>query len=545
MSSSNKIRITVIIINILISNYLINCSMDFVELSRVGIIKGSTYNYKIRGEPSTKLMVVKLVPNVGDVANCSTTQVSNYKKLVKNVLSPVSNALNTMLENVQTENNRYRLFGAIMAGAALGVATAATVTAGIALHRSNENARNIAAMKNAIQNTNQAITKLQMAGQQTLAVIDNIRGEINNQIIPLLNKLSCETVGLNVGIKLTQYYSEILTVFGPAIQDPINSKITIQAISKAFGGNFDELLNVMGYTSQDLYEILHGGLITGNIIGVDPDTGYIALEIEFPNLSIVQNAYIQELMPISFNVDGDEWVTLAPRFVLTRTTLLSNIDTSMCTIIDSSVICNNDYALPMSTELINCLQGMTESCAREKVISSYVPKFALSGGVIYANCLSTVCRCMDNQKPISQSLRSTVVMLDNKMCKVYQIGDILISVGEYKGAVEYNPEDVHLGPPIVLDKIDIGNQLAGINQTLSEAGDFISKSEEILKDINPAILSVSSMIVLYIFIIVITIISLTSLILSIRLTIKAKIFNNQFAYGRHSPSMDNVSYVTH
>nr|8FEJ_A Chain A, Fusion Protein [Langya virus]8FEJ_B Chain B, Fusion Protein [Langya virus]8FEJ_C Chain C, Fusion Protein [Langya virus]8FEL_A Chain A, Fusion Protein [Langya virus]8FEL_B Chain B, Fusion Protein [Langya virus]8FEL_C Chain C, Fusion Protein [Langya virus] len=462
-------------------------SLHYDSLSKVGIIKGLTYNYKIKGSPSTKLMVVKLIPNIDGVRNCTQKQFDEYKNLVKNVLEPVKLALNAMLDNVKSGNNKYRFAGAIMAGVALGVATAATVTAGIALHRSNENAQAIANMKNAIQNTNEAVKQLQLANKQTLAVIDTIRGEINNNIIPVINQLSCDTIGLSVGIKLTQYYSEILTAFGPALQNPVNTRITIQAISSVFNRNFDELLKIMGYTSGDLYEILHSGLIRGNIIDVDVEAGYIALEIEFPNLTLVPNAVVQELMPISYNVDGDEWVTLVPRFVLTRTTLLSNIDTSRCTVTESSVICDNDYALPMSYELIGCLQGDTSKCAREKVVSSYVPRFALSDGLVYANCLNTICRCMDTDTPISQSLGTTVSLLDNKKCLVYQVGDILISVGSYLGEGEYSADNVELGPPVVIDKIDIGNQLAGINQTLQNAEDYIEKSEEFLKGINPSI----------------------------------------------------------
>nr|8FMY_A Chain A, Fusion glycoprotein F0 [Mojiang virus]8FMY_B Chain B, Fusion glycoprotein F0 [Mojiang virus]8FMY_C Chain C, Fusion glycoprotein F0 [Mojiang virus] len=459
----------------------VQSSIHYDSLSKVGVIKGLTYNYKIKGSPSTKLMVVKLIPNIDSVKNCTQKQYDEYKNLVRKALEPVKMAIDTMLNNVKSGNNKYRFAGAIMAGVALGVATAATVTAGIALHRSNENAQAIANMKSAIQNTNEAVKQLQLANKQTLAVIDTIRGEINNNIIPVINQLSCDTIGLSVGIRLTQYYSEIITAFGPALQNPVNTRITIQAISSVFNGNFDELLKIMGYTSGDLYEILHSELIRGNIIDVDVDAGYIALEIEFPNLTLVPNAVVQELMPISYNIDGDEWVTLVPRFVLTRTTLLSNIDTSRCTITDSSVICDNDYALPMSHELIGCLQGDTSKCAREKVVSSYVPKFALSDGLVYANCLNTICRCMDTDTPISQSLGATVSLLDNKRCSVYQVGDVLISVGSYLGDGEYNADNVELGPPIVIDKIDIGNQLAGINQTLQEAEDYIEKSEEFLK----------------------------------------------------------------
>uniref|UniRef100_A0AAU0QN11 Fusion glycoprotein F0 n=1 Tax=Lechcodon virus TaxID=3095318 RepID=A0AAU0QN11_9MONO len=537
-----EIKISFIIVSILV--ILATASLDYEELSKIGIIRGPTYNYKIKGSPSTKLMVVKLIPNLDRVENCTKTQLVNYKQLVKKALEPVKLSIDSMLSNVKSGNNKYRFAGAIMAGVALGVATAATVTAGIALHQSNENARAIANLKNSIQSTNEAVKQLQMAGQQTLAVIDTIRGEINNNIIPVINQLSCETVGLSVGIKLTQYYSEIITAFGPALQNPVNSRITIQAISSAFNGNFDELLKTMGYSSNDMYEILQSGLIRGNIIDVDPDVGYIALEIEFPNLAPVPNAIIQELMPISFNVDGDEWVTLVPNFILTRTTLLSNIDVNRCTQTETSIICDHDYALPMSYQLMDCLKGSTDKCAREKVISSYVPKFALSGGVIYANCLNTICRCMDTDTPITQSIKSTVTLLDNKNCEVYQVGDILISVGAYIGLHDYNSENVETGAPVVIDKIDIGNQLAGINQSLQNAEDYIERSEEYLSGINPAIISIGSMVVLYIFLIIVAIIALIALVLSVKTTVKNSVIREQYAYRQQPPSIDNVNYVS-
>nr|WPV62326.1 MAG: fusion protein [Wenzhou shrew henipavirus 1] len=542
---SKRLKVKVVFpIYLIIYIQMSRASLDYDQLSKIGIVKGPSYNYKIKGSPSTKLMVVKLVPNIKEVANCTHKQVENYKTLVRNVLDPVKMSLQAMLEKVKSGNNKYRFAGAIMAGVALGVATAATVTAGIALHRSSENAQAIARIKGAIQNTNEAVKQLQLANKQMLAVIDTIRGEINENIIPIMNELSCETIGLNVGIKLTQYYSEIITAFGPALQNPIGSKITIQAISSAFNGNFDELLKSMGYTSNDLYEVLQSGLIRGNIIDVDPEVGYIALEIEFPNLTLVPNAIIQELMPISFNSEGDEWVTLMPRFILTRTTLLSNIDITKCTVTDRSVICDNDYALPMSNQLIECLRGDTMKCTREKVMSSYIPKFALSDGVVYANCLNTICRCMDTDTPITQSLRSTVTLLDNKACLVYQIGDILISVGSYLGNTEYNTQNITLGPPIVIDKIDIGNQLAGINQSLQNAEDYIEKSDEFLKGINPSVITLGSMVVLYIFMILIAIISIIALVLSIRLTTKSNMQKAQFSYTRQAPSMDNINYVS-
>ncbi|UOX72997.1 fusion protein [Wufeng Chodsigoa smithii henipavirus 1] len=539
-STNNRTNIRLILIIVLIKHML---CIHYENLSSVGIIKGNTYNYKIKGDPSTKMLVVKLIPNIDGLGNCTDKQMKDYKTLVKSTLQPVKDSLAQMLNNVETYNGYVKFFGAVMAGAALGVATAATVTAGIALHQSNQNAKDIANMKDAIMKTNQAITTLSSASQKMLTVIDSIRGEINQQIIPVLNQLSCETVGLNLGIKLTQYYSQISTFFGPALQNPVQSILTIQAISHAFGGNFNELMTVMGYTGSDFQDIIQGNLITGSVIGVDPEVGYIALEIRIPSLTVVPNAYVQELLPVSFNIDGDEWMTIVPNYVLTRTTYLSNIDINRCLITDKSVICGNDYATPMSNQLINCLNGNTQHCAREAVVTSYVPKFALSGGVIYANCLSTVCRCIDKDQPISQSLSQTLMMLDNQHCNVYQISNVLISTGRYLGDAEFRNEGIDLGPPIVVDKIDLGGQIADINQTISDAEEFIEESNKILSKINPKIISVKSMVVLYVVVALIAILAMVSLVLSIRLTMQVGTKINQFAYTKHVPSMENVQYI--
>uniref|UniRef100_A0AB38ZJP4 Fusion glycoprotein F0 n=1 Tax=Jingmen Crocidura shantungensis henipavirus 1 TaxID=2928971 RepID=A0AB38ZJP4_9MONO len=520
----------------------VSAGLDYEGLASIGVVKGPSYNYKIRGTPTTKLLVIKLIPNVGSLDNCTQKQMADYKALVKNVLTPVSDALSTMLNYIEQQSNGVRLIGAVLAGAALGVATGAAITAGIALHKSNQNAQAIAQLRDAIKNTNQAVQTLKLANQELLGVVDSLRGQINTQIIPVINQLSCDTIGLTLGIKLTQYYSEILTAFGPAIQDPVNSKLTIQAISGAFSGNFDEMMKVMGYTGSDLHDILQGDLITGNIIGVDPDIGYIALEIHFPTLTEIPNAVIQELMPISFNDKGDEWMTLVPRYVLLRTTYISNIDISKCLVTERSVICYNDYATPMSFDVIRCLTGNLTYCPREQIIASYVPRFALSGGVVYANCLSTVCRCAVDGVPIVQSLKATIMMLDNKNCRVYQIGELLISTGAYLGSVEFKNENIDLGPPIVIDKVDLGGQIAGINQTLQGVEDYIDKSNGILDQVNPSVTSLGAMIIVYIFIALAILIGLIALMIDIKLNSQIKILINQSIVNQMRAGLENPGY---
>nr|WEU70826.1 MAG: fusion protein [Chodsigoa hypsibia henipavirus] len=523
--------------------------INYEQLASIGVIKGHTYNYKIRGPPNTKLMVVKLIPNInidnlgGGLSNCSSKQMESHKELVEKVLSPVAQALETMRNRVTDYSGNYRFVGAVMAGAALGVATAATVTAGIALHQSNQNAKAIDQMKEAIRTTNKAVQELTLSTRQTLLVIDSLQNQINTQIVPAMNRLSCEVLGLTVGIQLTQYYSEILTYFGPALQDPIDSTLTIQAISHAFGGNFDILMKTMGYTVGDLYDVLKGDLITGKIISVNPKEGFIALEVRFPTLTQVNNAIVQELMPISFNDKGDEWISTVPRYVLERVLYLSNIDISLCSVGETSVVCDNDYASPMSHQLRECLQTNTSYCPRERVLASYVPKFALSQGVIFANCIATTCRCADDGRAISQSSSQTVLLLTSKDCKVYEVQSMMISTGEYLGESIFENTDIPLGPSIVIDKIDISGQLAEINKTLDHVDNTIKDSNDILDKIDVSTVSAISMVILYVVIALIGFMSALSLLLSVRTFSRCTTLGSQFAYQRQDPTLGDVHYA--
>ncbi|WJL29504.1 fusion protein [Ninorex virus] len=525
--------------------------IDFEGLSSIGVVKGRTLNYKIRGNSAYKILVIKLTPTIRSTSgavnfeNCTKDQISAHKVLVRNVLTPVKDALTSMKSKVTDYTPNSRLFGAIVAGAALVTATAATITAGVALHQSNQNAQAIANMKDAISKTNQAVSELKQGTQKLATVVDSLQNQINSQIIPVLNQLGCQTTGLTIGLYLTRYYSEILTVFGPAIQDPVNSALTIQAISKAFEGNFDKLMSAMGYSVSDLKDVLESDLVRGKIIDVDPDVGYMALQIEFPQITPVTGAHIQELLPISFNYKGDEWITILPSFVLNRMTYLSNIDIAHCLVTETSVICDNDLAMPMSTQMRDCLLGNTSKCSREQVITSYVPRFALSGGVIYANCLNTQCACATNGRSISQSSRQTIMMLDDKDCKIYEVGGIFISVSTYMGIGKFENENISIGPPVVVDKIDVSGQLAEVNQSLSKTEELLEESNEYLSQVHVSLVSLKSMIILYVFIGLIGLLAAAALLVSVRSLSMLKTMGPATLMNNIQPTMHNLQYSGH
>lgn len=503
------------------------CQIDYNELSKIGCIKGRTRSYKIKSTPISKDIVIKLIPNLSKLTNCTGIVLDKYKNDVSKLIKPIKQALDFYSNNTNPLPTNFRFAGVVLAGVALGVATAAQITAGFALYEARQNAQNIARLKESIISTNEAVTKLEQSGREIVSVITGVQDYINTNIVPNLDRINCDVLKLSLELALTKYYTEILTVFGPNLQDPVGQSLTIQAISQSFGGNYDMLLKTLGYTSSDFVDILASHSITGQITYVDLDVPYIVLRVSYPLLIKIDGAMVQETNIISFQKDASEWMAIVPRYVLIRNSYISNIDLTNCLITDNSVICNNDYAYPMEYNLLQCLRGNTSNCLRQLVLSSHVPRFALSEGVIYANCLTTTCQCYTTGQGIYQSPKSSITMISMKTCEVVAIGGTLIRVGNYLGSINYNTTDVEVGNEVLLDPIDMSNQLININHTLNQAADLIKKSNEILSGVNPKLIQSKIIVCVIILAIASIILSLLTAVSSSILLIKLKSLNKQ------------------
>ncbi|UED37226.1 fusion protein [Jeilongvirus chaetodipodis] len=462
------------------------CQVAFSELSKIGIIKSRNYGLKITSAYSTQVMVLKLIPNSGNLTECTKPALDNYKITLNRLLTPIKQALDftkSTIQDKQLRNVRY-FFGAVIGGVALGIATSAQITAGVALHNSIENARAINNMKDAILLTNQAVEELHSSQLQTVLVINALQNKINSQLVPMLNVLSCQLAKNTLELYLNRYLSEISLIFGPNLRDPGFATLSVQAIASAFNGDFDTLSRNLGYSGKDFLDLMESNSINGRIIDISLENYYIVIQMEYPILTTITDAIIQEFNLISYNSQGLEWISIFPTSILLRGGYISNIDLSTCVRTQNNYICRQDTSIPMSDSLYKCVRGNVTMCARTRVVSSHVPKFALSDGVIFANCIATICKCQNPVYMIVQEQISTNTMISAEKCSEILIDNVFITVGRSSFARSMFASNVSIGEIVSADPVDIGNEMAVIKASLNKTKDLLSKSNSILNRIN-------------------------------------------------------------
>lgn len=494
---------------IIILNNEIFCEIAFSDLSKIGVIQARNYKLKIKGKPTYQYMVLNLVPNVSELSKCNTNAITEYKSMLNRIISPINQSLSLMKSYITPRTTGVKFWGAVVGGVALGVATSAQITAGIALHNSIQNAQAIRQLKDSIVNTNKAILSLQLATKQTVVAVSALQDQINTKIVPMLNQLGCDVITNTLKLQLNQYFSEISLIFGPNLRDPSSETISIQVLSQAFNNDFESLMKTLNYNSDDLLDVLQSDSIRGRIIDVDVGNYLITIQIEYPDMIEITNAVIQDFNKITFNYQGEEWITLFPQSLLIRSNLISNIDLTSCVRTDISYICLYDTSSPLSDELYDCATGITSKCAKTRIVNSYAPRFSLSGGVVFANCAVIPCVCKTNGQYIIQDKISSNTMISKDFCQEAEIDGIFIQVGDKRLNRPVFSTNITIGGQVVVDKIDIGNQISGITESIQKSEEFLKKSNQILSRINPNIINNSTLI----YLIVISVIILIWLIL--------------------------------
>lgn len=463
------------------------------ELTKIGIIPGRSYDLKISTQASYQYMVIKLIPNVNGLNNCTNGTVESYKKMLTRLLNPIDVALkkmkNAVSDKAPEKLGNVKFWGAVIGGVALGVATSAQITAGVALHNSIQNANAILTLKDSIRQSNKAIQELQTAMSTTVVVLNALQDQINNQLVPAINSLGCQVVANTLGLKLNQYFSEISLVFGPNLRDPTSETLSIQALSRAFNGDFDSMLSRLKYDDSDFLDLLESDSIRGRIIDVSLEDYLITIQIEYPALLTIKDATIQTFNLISYNTRGTEWISIFPKQLLVRGTYISNIDISQCVLAATSIICKSDTSTPISSATWACATGNVTSCARTRVVNAHVPRFALSGGVIFANCAPVVCKCQDPLYSINQEPKVTNVMVDVDACKEMYLDGLYITLGKSQLPRAMYAEDVSLGGPISVDPIDLGNEINSINSAINRSEEHLDHANELLDQVNPKIVN--------------------------------------------------------
>lgn len=459
------------------------------NLSTIGIIGTDSVHYKIMTRPSHQYLVIKLMPNVSLIENCTKAELGEYEKLLNSVLEPINQALTLMTKNVKPlqslgSGRRQRRFaGVVLAGVALGVATAAQITAGIALHQSNLNAQAIQSLRTSLEQSNKAIEEIREATQETVIAVQGVQDYVNNELVPAMQHMSCELVGQRLGLRLLRYYTELLSIFGPSLRDPISAEISIQALIYALGGEIHKILEKLGYSGSDMIAILESRGIKTKITHVDLPGKFIILSISYPTLSEVKGVIVHRLEAVSYNIGSQEWYTTVPRYIATNGYLISNFDESSCVFVSESAICSQNSLYPMSPLLQQCIRGDTSSCARTLVSGTMGNKFILSKGNIVANCASILCKCYSTSTIINQSPDKLLTFIASDTCPLVEIDGATIQVGGRQYPDMVYEGKVALGPAISLDRLDVGTNLGNALKKLDDAKVLIDSSNQILETV--------------------------------------------------------------
>ncbi|UQM99617.1 fusion protein [Meliandou lophuromys virus] len=531
--------ITMILISILFRQS--TQQIAFTNLSKIGVIKGRNYNLKITSTPTYQHMVIKLIPNIKNMTNCGSDHLQNYQNMLRRILKPIDDSINLIRGVITDKPNNGRFWGAVVGGVALGVATAAQVTAGVALHNSLENANAIMQLKDAITSTNQAVQEVTSAQRKTVLVINALQDQINNNIVPAIKNMGCKSAGNTFGLRLTQYFSEISLIFGPNLRDPASETLSIQAIAGAFNGDFDSLLKALGYKESDLMDVLESGSIRGRIIDVSLEDYFIIIQIEYPTLVNIPDAVVQKFNMISYNYDGAEWLTIFPKALLKRGSYLSNIDLDDCTYTSNTILCPQDTSSPLTQPLYECATGSINQCARTRVVNSHVPRYALSDGVLFLNCMPINCRCSDPDYAIIQEPKTTTIMMYYEECREVMVEGIYVTVGKKTLNRTVYSGDVEVGGIISIDPIDVSTDIADIQDNLDKAQQEIDKSNEILSKVNPNIITLGGFASLISFTALFGIYCVVSLIWLICLTRKVVSPYTIMTYRDRSPTITTLS----
>nr|DAZ91186.1 TPA_asm: fusion protein [Raton olivaceo morbillivirus] len=458
-----------------------NCGqIHWENLTRVGVFNLKSRDYKITSPGNSQMLVVKMMPNLNSIGNCSVAEVANYRKMVESILSPIAEALVQMRSAIEVKQTTARFFGLVVASAALGVATSAQITAGMAMENTRLNAENIERLKSAIHNTNQAVEEIKLSQGQTILAVQGIQNYINNDLAPQISKLGCQVVGVETGLALLRYYTTLLTVFGPSLRDPVSSHISIQAISHAAGGNLPKLMEVLGYQSADIVDLLESQSINAQIIDVSLSDMYVVLSINYPVIITMDNFQVHELGRITFNQDAAEYYTVTPNFVTTRGFLMSNIDITSCAITKQSVICEKDQTYPMTHVLQSCLRGDISVCSNTKITGASIGRFILVNGNLYANCKSITCRCITTRSLISQDSSKLLTYITRDSCPEVSVDGISIMLGPPKIDPIIYQQNITIGPQIVINPVDVGSELSYALARLNNSQRLLDQSESIL-----------------------------------------------------------------
>ncbi|QJE38110.1 fusion [Respirovirus rupicaprae] len=500
------------------------CQIDITRLQRVGILISKPKSIKISQNFETRYLILNLIPRIESTQSCGEQQIKQYKKLLDRLIIPLYDGLRLQQDVIVVNNDSHnktnhrtkRFFGEIIGTIAIGVATSAQITAAVALVEAKQAKSDIEKIKNAVRNTNKAVQSIQSSVGNLIVAVKSVQDYVNNEIVPSIKRLGCEAAGLQLGIALTQHYSELTNIFGDNIGTLKEKGIKLQGIASLYHTNITEIFTTSTVDQYDIYDLLFTESIRMRVIDVDLNDYSITLQVRLPLLTKISNTQIYSVDSVSYNIGGREWYIPLPRNLMTKGAFLGGADLQNCIESFSSYICPSDPGFVLNHEIENCLSGNITQCPKTLVTSDIIPKYAFVDGGVIANCISTTCTCNGIDNRINQEPDQGIKIITYKECQVIGINGMLFKMNQEGTLADYTFDDIILNNSVALNPIDISIELNKAKSDLAESKEWIKKSERILDSVGSWYQSSVVEIIQIVMIIILLVINIIIIIFLIR-----------------------------
>nr|URW99153.1 fusion protein [avian paramyxovirus 1] len=502
MGSKPSTRILVPLMLITLIMLMLSCicptsPLDGRPLAAAGIVITGDKAIKIYTSSQTGSIIVKLLPNMPkDKEACARAPLEAYNRTLTTLLTPLGDSIRRIQGSVSTSGGRRRkrFVGAVIGSVALGVATAAQVTAAAALIQANQNAANILRLKESIAATNEAVHEVTDGLSQLAVAVGKMQQFVNDQFNNTARELDCIKITQQVGVELNLYLTELTTAFGPQITSPALTRLTIQALYNLAGGNMDYLLTKLGVGNNQLSSLIGSGLITGYPILYDPQTQLLGIQVNLPSVGNLNNMRATYLETLSVSTTKGFASALVPKVVTQVGSVIEELDTSYCIESDLDLYCTRIVTFPMSPGIYSCLSGNTSACMYSKTEGALTTPYMTLKGSVIANCKITTCRCADPPGIISQNYGEAVSLIDRHSCNVLSLDGITLRLsGEFDATYQRNISILD-SQVIVTGNLDISAELGNVNNSISNALDKLAESNNKLDKVNVRLTSSSALI---------------------------------------------------
>nr|ACO25492.2 fusion protein [avian paramyxovirus 1] len=510
---------------LILSCIRLTSSLDGRPLAAAGIVVTGDKAVNVYTSSQTGSIIVKLLPNMPrDKEACAKAPLEAYNRTLTTLLTPLGDSIRKIQGSASLSGGRRqkRFIGAVIGSVALGVATAAQITAAAALIQANQNAANILRLKESIAATNEAVHEVTDGLSQLSVAVGKMQQFVNDQFNNMARELDCIKITQQVGVELNLYLTELTTVFRPQITSPALTQLTIQALYNLAGGNMDYLLTKLGIGNNQLSSLIGSGLITGYPILYDSQTQLLGIQVNLPSVGNLNNMRATYLETLSVSTTKGYASALVPKVVTQVGSVIEELDTSYCIESDLDLYCTRIVTFPMSPGIYSCLSGNTSACMYSKTEGALTtPYMALKGSVI-ANCKITTCRCTDPPGIISQNYGEAVSLIDRHSCSVLSLDGITLRLsGEFDATYQKNISILD-SQVIVTGNLDISTELGNVNNSISNALDRLTESNSKLEKVNVRLTSTSALITYIVLTVISLIFGALSLVLACYLIYKQK-----------------------